>query len=83
MDLSTEEPPEIFCRADVLAQRERRVPAFHILPASGQMLGVCVTLIGLVKIAEAHIGPSRVDEYASIVSLFFLSSAITSYLSLR
>lgn len=83
MDLSTPEPTEPLCRADVLAQRERRVLAFHILPASGQMLGVCVTLIGLVKIAEARTGPSSADKYAGLVALFFLSSALTSYLSLR
>jgi hypothetical protein len=55
----------------------------HILPTSGTMIGVCATLIGLVKIAEAHIGPSRVDEYASLVSIPFLISALTSYMSMR
>jgi hypothetical protein len=55
----------------------------HILPSSGTMVGVCVTLIGLVKIVEARIGPSRVDEYAGIASLFFLASAMTSYISMR
>lgn len=55
----------------------------HILPNSGTMVGVCVTLIGLVKIVEARIGPSRVDEYAGIASLMFLASAMTSYISMR
>jgi hypothetical protein len=47
------------------------------------MIGVCATLIGLVKIMEPQIGPSRVDEYSAIASLFFLASAVASYTSMR
>jgi len=62
---------------------ERPALSRHILPNSGTMIGVCTTLIGLVKVVEAHIGPSRVDEYAALASLLFLASAITSYISIR
>jgi hypothetical protein len=62
---------------------EQRALSKHILPSSGTMIGVCATLIGLVKLAEAHIGPSRVDEYAALASLLFLASAIASYISIR
>ncbi|MFD0935100.1 hypothetical protein ACFQ12_07875 [Methylobacterium trifolii] len=55
----------------------------HILPNAGTMIGVCTTLIGLVKILEARIGPSHVDEYAALAALLFLTSATTSYLSMR
>jgi hypothetical protein len=55
----------------------------HILPTSGTMVGVCATLIGIVKLAEAHIGPSRVDEYASLAAILFLASSIASYISIR
>ncbi|MCA6119311.1 hypothetical protein J6524_31225 [Bradyrhizobium sp. WSM 1738] len=57
--------------------------ASHILPVSGTMIGVGVTLIGLVKLAEAKYGPSHVDEYAAIAAVTFLLSALTSYLSIR
>jgi hypothetical protein len=57
--------------------------ATHILPVSGTMIGVCATLIGLVKLAEAKHGSSRVDEYAAIAAVTFLASALTSYLSIR
>src|SRR5215467_9270856 len=57
--------------------------ASHILPVSATMIGVCVTLIGLVKLAEAKLGSSHVDEYAALVSIMFLTSALTSYLSIR
>jgi len=50
--------------------------ASHILPVSGTMIGVCATLIGLVKLAEAKHGSSHVDEYAAL-------AAVTSYLSIR
>ena len=57
--------------------------ASHILPVSGTMIGVCATLIGLVKLAEAKHGSSHVDEYAAIAAVTFLASALTSYLSIR
>ena len=57
--------------------------ASHILPTSATMIGVCATLIGLVKLAEAKLGPSHVDEYAALVAITFLASALASYLSIR
>lgn len=71
----------------VLSKKDKPVVekalAQHILPTSGTMIGICTTLIGLVKIVEGRIGPSRVDQYAACASLFFLVSAVTSYLSIR
>lgn len=55
----------------------------HILPCAATLLGVCATLIGLVKVVEGRIGPSRVDEYAALAGLVFLGSAIASYVSIR
>jgi hypothetical protein len=55
----------------------------HILPVSGTMIGVCVTLVGLVKVAEARWGHSHVDEYAALGAISFLASSLTSYLSIR
>jgi len=57
--------------------------ATHILPVSGTMIGVCATLIGLVKLAESKHGSSHVDEYAALAAVTFLASALTSYLSIR
>lgn len=55
----------------------------HILPTAGTMLGICTTLIGLVKLHENHAGPSRVDEHGGLVAIFFLASALGSYISIR
>ena len=57
--------------------------ASHILPVSGTMIGVCATLIGLAKIAQAKHSTSHVDEFAAISAITFLVSALTSYLSIR
>ena len=55
----------------------------HILPCAATLLGVCATLIGLVKVVEGRIGPSRVDEYAALAGLIFLCSSVASYVSIR
>ena len=68
---------------DKRAEDDERSLSKHILPSSGTMIGVCATLIGLVKLAEVHIGPSRVDEYTALASMLFLASAIASYMSIR
>jgi hypothetical protein len=68
---------------DSRPSNDERTLSKHILPSSGTMIGVCATLIGLVKLAEARIGPSRVDEYTALASLLFLASAIASSISIR
>jgi hypothetical protein len=55
----------------------------HILPVSATLMGVCVTLVGLVKVVEIRTGNSRVDEYAAIAAIAFLTCSIASYLSIR
>ena len=57
--------------------------ASHILPNAATMIGVCVTAVGLVKIAERHIGPSNVDIYFSLAAVIFLGSAFLSYITVR
>jgi hypothetical protein len=64
----------------IIAKTRNDSLASHILPVSGTMIGGCAALIGLVKLAG---GSSHVDEYASLVAVTFLASALTSYLSIR
>ncbi len=64
-------------------ERAERVLSHIILPASCTMIGVCATIIGLVKIVQTRGGPSHVDEYSALVLLLFLVSAGASYLSIR
>jgi hypothetical protein len=55
----------------------------HILPTAGTMLGICTTLIGLVKVHESHAGKHSVDEHAGLLAIMFLLSALASYISIR
>ncbi len=57
--------------------------ARQILPTSGTMIGVCTTLVGLVKLLEGQLGGSHVDEWGAIIAVAFLASAIFSYLAIR
>jgi hypothetical protein len=55
----------------------------HILPSAATMVGICTTLIGLVKIIEVRTGSRHVDEYGGLAALLFLVSALASYLAIR
>lgn len=55
----------------------------HVLPTSATMVGVCMTVIGIVKVVEGGQRETHIDEALAINSLFFLLSAIFSYLSIR
>jgi hypothetical protein len=56
----------------------------HILPTSATMIGVCITVIGLVRVIEATDEVSTViDKVVAGDSLLFLAAAVMSYLSMR
>lgn len=56
----------------------------HILPTSAAMVGVCMTVISIVKLTQANQGiTSWIDEILSVDALFFVISSILSYISLR
>lgn len=63
--------------------RIRSPLSHHILPTSSTMIGICMTLVGLVKVTEIQAGRSHVDEYAALAAVIFLISSVASYLSLR
>ncbi|MFA5825939.1 MAG: hypothetical protein WC825_08200 [Gallionellaceae bacterium] len=55
----------------------------HILPTSAQLVGVCLTVISLIK--ALHIGQigSLLDKLLAIDALLFTISASLSYFSMR
>jgi hypothetical protein len=55
----------------------------HILPTSSTMVGVCMTAVSLVKLAESTHSLTRVDELMAFDGLLFLVSAILSYMAIR
>ena len=55
----------------------------HILQTSAQLVGVCLTVISLIKVL--HIGRvgSLLDKFLAIDALLFTVSATLSYASMR
>jgi hypothetical protein len=62
---------------------ERNDLSHHILPTSAQLVGVCLTVISLVKVL--HIGQvgSLLDKLLAIDALLFTISATLSYAAIR
>ncbi|MBP8247346.1 MAG: hypothetical protein KAX56_10795 [Phenylobacterium sp.] len=55
----------------------------RILSTAGAMVGVCATLIGLVKVVEGSRALSHVDQYAGCDAVLFAFSALFAYLAIR
>jgi hypothetical protein len=62
---------------------ERNDLSHHILPTSAQLVGVCLTVISIVKVL--HIGQAGVlmDKFLAFDVLLFTISASLSYASMR
>jgi len=54
----------------------------HILPTAATMVGVCMTVISILKIS-ANSPNTWADEILALDSLFFIASAILSYAAIR
>lgn len=56
----------------------------HILTVSSAMLGVCITVIGVVRVViSIRKADLIVDDILSIDALLFLGACLTSYIALR
>ncbi|HQO28327.1 MAG TPA: hypothetical protein PKY22_02205 [Accumulibacter sp.] len=55
----------------------------HILPNSSMMLGVCMTVISIIKVVGVRHGQNKIAEAFALDSVFFLVSAVLSYASMR
>jgi hypothetical protein len=57
----------------------------HILPTSATMIGVCMTVVSLVKIVHLNASGSGllIDKLLAADSLIFLASAILSFTSMQ
>ncbi len=55
----------------------------HILPNSSTMIGVCMTVISIIKLIDAHKAQHRIAELLAINSIVFMASALLSYFSMR
>lgn len=55
----------------------------HILPTSAQLVGVCLTVISLVKVMHLGQAGSILDKLLAIDALLFTISTTLSYASMR
>jgi hypothetical protein len=57
--------------------------AIHVLPASGTLVGVCMTVLSIVKLLR--LGPQAwmIDKPLALASIAFLISSLLSYASMR
>ena len=62
---------------------ERKDLSQHILPTSAQLVGVCMTVISLVKVLHIGQAGSLLDKFLAIDALLFTISAALSYASMR
>ena len=66
------------------ADRAKLDMSQHILPTSATMVGVCITVISIVRVIEIHGAVSTViDDIVALDSAMFLVATILSYVSLR
>lgn len=58
--------------------------SIHIFTASAAMVGVCLTVIGLIRVAlTIHGGATLADDLLAIDAFLFLVSCLLSYFALR
>ena len=56
----------------------------HIFSVSAAMVGVCLTVIGIIQIViKAHNATTLADDFLAIESLLFLTSCMLSYWAMR
>lgn len=56
----------------------------HILPTSATMVGVCITVISIVRVMEVHGAVSTIiDDLVALDGAMFLVATILSYTSIR
>jgi len=67
---------------DAISHNQEKL-ARHILPTSSTMLGVCMTVISIIKLLHLGRPGTMIDKLLAIDSLIFLSSAMLSYVSMR
>jgi len=58
--------------------------SIHIFTASAALVGVCLTVIGLIRVVLTSKGSETLaDDILAVDSLLFLSSCLLSYFALR
>ncbi len=54
----------------------------HIFPTSSNLLGLCFVILSFIKVSKFG-AETLIDEIAAVAMVFFLTSSILSYASIR
>lgn len=72
-----------FLRNSKQKMSDRNALSHHILPTSAQLIGVCMTVISVVKLLHLKDGSSTLNGLLVLDTIFFLISATLSYTAMR
>lgn len=64
-------------------ENSNRDLSHHILPNSATMVGVCITVLTLVKSFHPNVTSFLIDKALAIDSVIFMLSAVLSFYSIR
>lgn len=76
-------PTHAVAHAPVATTMANANPANHILPTSAIMVGICLILMALSKLLNLRSGGGLMHLAMAFDSLFFLLSAVCSFISMR
>lgn len=63
---------------------QRDTIAIHVLSVSATMIGVCLTVIGILRVAaKNNLAGSLADDFVAVDAILFLAAALTAYGALR
>lgn len=69
---------------ETFLERQEESISIHIFSVSAAMVGVCLTVIGLLNINEILRNIESVgDELIAVTAIFFLAACMISYLGVR
>jgi hypothetical protein len=68
---------------EMISNEKRSSLSEHILPNSSMMIGVCMTVISIIKLVGLHGERRQIAEFISLDSVLFMASALLSYFAMR
>lgn len=65
-----------------MTEPEKKDVARHILPAASTLLGFCFVVLSFIKTGGRG-DETLIDELCAVAVIFFMASAVFSYMSMR
>jgi hypothetical protein len=68
--------------SNIVENESRKNISRHILPTSSNLLGLCFVILTFIKLSKLA-NETIIDESIGTLIIFFLSSSVLSYISMR